>query len=83
MSSSSDSGAGRGTADVRVVWDDMQGSFPAHLFSGLACLLVCSRWCPPPPIHRYASMLEVTMDPHLPHVCDIHAEELVSFCHDR
>ena len=39
----------------------------------------------PPRWHliRYASMLEVTMDPHKPHVCDIPAEDLVSFCHDR
>ena len=43
-------------------------------------LIFMPRSCGPP---RYASMLEVTMDPHKPHVCDIPAEDLVSFCHDR
>jgi len=32
---------------------------------------------------RYAGMLEVTMDPHAPHVCNIPAEDLVNFCYER
>ncbi len=28
-------------------------------------------------------MLEVTMDPHVPHVCEIRTDDLVAFCQER